>query len=122
MRVAGLLGANLLMLVVGLGLLPLLGAARSWRQLVSRCGLAYLCGVVLVGIMSAHLALVHVAVGWVGLAVGKSVELVEPPMKMLPIGSVVTPRPLSAPQPYVGVTPPQKPPTSYPVAPPKYVE
>ena len=69
MRVAGLLGANLLMLVVGLGLLPLLGAARSWRQLVSRCGLAYLCGVVLVGIMSAHLALVHVAVGWVGLAV-----------------------------------------------------
>ena len=69
MRAAGLIGANLLMLVVGLGLLPLLGAARSWRELVSRCGLAYLCGVVLVGIVSAHLALVHVAVGWVGLGV-----------------------------------------------------
>ena len=69
MRVAGLLGANVLMLVVGLGLLPLLGVARSWRELVSRCGLAYLCGIVLVGIVSAHLALVHVAVGWLGLTV-----------------------------------------------------
>src|SRR5436305_15173287 len=69
MRVAGLLGANLLILLVGLGALPLLGAARSWRELVARSGLAYLCGLVLVGIVSAHLALVHVAVGWVGLAV-----------------------------------------------------
>jgi hypothetical protein len=69
MRAAGLLGANLLMLVAGLGLLPLLGAARSWRELLSRCGLAYLCGLVLVGIVSAHLALVHVAIGWIGLAV-----------------------------------------------------
>jgi hypothetical protein len=68
MRAAGLLGANLLILVAGLGLLPLLGAARSWRELLSRCGLAYLCGLVLVGILSAHLALVHVTVGWVGLA------------------------------------------------------
>jgi hypothetical protein len=68
MRAAGLLGANLLILVAGLGLLPLLGAARSWRELLSRCGLAYLCGLVLVGIVSAHLALVHVTVGWVGLA------------------------------------------------------
>jgi hypothetical protein len=68
MRAAGLLGANLLILVSGLGLLPLLGAARSWRELLSRCGLAYLCGLVLVGILSAHLALVHVTVGWVGLA------------------------------------------------------
>jgi hypothetical protein len=69
MRAAGLLGANVLMLVVGLGLLPLLGAARSWRELLSRCGLAYLCGLVLVGIVSAHLAIVHVAIGWIGLAV-----------------------------------------------------
>ena len=69
MRATGLLGANLLMLVVGLGVLPLLGVARSWRELVSRSGLAYLCGLVLVGIVSAHLALVHVAVGWIGLAV-----------------------------------------------------
>ena len=66
MRAAGLIGANLLMLVVGLGLLPLLGAARSWRELVSRCGLAYLCGVVLVGIVSAHLALLAVDQGSTG--------------------------------------------------------
>jgi hypothetical protein len=68
MRAAGLLGANLLILVTGLGLLPLLGVARSWRELLSRCGLGYLCGLVLVGIVSAHLALVHVSVGWAGLA------------------------------------------------------
>jgi hypothetical protein len=68
MRAAGLLGANLLILVAGLGLLPLLGVARSWRELLSRCGLGYLCGLVLVGIVSAHLALVHVSVGWAGLA------------------------------------------------------
>ena len=69
MRMAALLGANALMLVAGLGMLPLLGAARSWRLLVFRCGLAYLCGVLLVGIVSAHLALVHVSFGWIGLAV-----------------------------------------------------
>jgi hypothetical protein len=68
-RAAGLLGANLLILVVGVGTLPLLGAARSWRELLSRCGLAYLCGLVVVGIVSAHLALVHVSTGWIGLSV-----------------------------------------------------
>jgi hypothetical protein len=68
MRAAGLLGANLLMLVAGLGVLPLLGIARTWRELVFRSGLAYLSGVVLVGIVSAHLALVHVAVGWTWLS------------------------------------------------------
>ena len=34
MRMAALLGANALMLVAGLGMLPLLGIARSWRLLV----------------------------------------------------------------------------------------
>jgi hypothetical protein len=69
LRVAGLLGANALMLVGGLGLLPLLGVAGSWRQLVRRSGLAYLCGLVLAGIVAANLALVHVSFGWPGLAV-----------------------------------------------------
>ena len=69
MRATGLLGANLLIVVVGLGALPLLGVARSWRELLSRCGLAYICGLVIVGIVSAHLALVHVSVGWIGLSV-----------------------------------------------------
>jgi hypothetical protein len=67
-RAAGLLGANGLILVVGIGALPLLGAARSWRELLPRSGLAYLCGLVIVGIVSAHLALVHVSVGWIGLS------------------------------------------------------
>ncbi len=69
MRIAGLLGANALMLVTGLGLLPLLGAARSWRALVARSGLAYLCGIVLAGLIAANLALVRVSFGWLGLAV-----------------------------------------------------
>lgn len=67
MRMAALVGANVLMLLAGLGMLPLLGIARSWRLLTVRCGLAYLCGLLLVGIVSAHLALVHVSFGWIGL-------------------------------------------------------
>jgi hypothetical protein len=69
MSVAGLVGANVLMLVAGLGLLPLLGIARSWRELVARSGLAYLCGLVLAGIVAANLALVRVSFGWIGLSV-----------------------------------------------------
>jgi len=68
-RVAALLGANALMLVAGLGLLPLLGVARSWRELVARSGLSYLCGIVLTGVLASHLALIHVSFGWIGLAV-----------------------------------------------------
>jgi hypothetical protein len=68
-RIAGLLGANALMLVTGLGLLPLLGAARSWRALVARSGLAYMCGIVLAGLVAANLALVRVSFDWIGLAV-----------------------------------------------------
>jgi hypothetical protein len=75
MRMAALLGANALMLVAGLGMLPLLGVARSWRLLVFRCGLAYLCGILLVGIVSAHLALVHVSFGWIGLALLAALSL-----------------------------------------------
>jgi hypothetical protein len=67
-RVAALIGANILMLVSGVGMLPLLGIARTWRELVSRFALAYLCGLLAVGIVSAHLALAHVGVGWFGLS------------------------------------------------------
>jgi hypothetical protein len=67
LRVAGLLGANALTLVAGLGLLPLLGVARSWAELWARSGLAWLCGLVTAGIVAANLALVHVSFGWVGL-------------------------------------------------------
>jgi hypothetical protein len=76
-RVAGLLGANALIFCTGLGLLPWLGVARSWRQLVARGGLAYLCGLVAVGILAAHLALVHVTFGWLALALVASVSVVS---------------------------------------------
>jgi hypothetical protein len=75
LRAAALIGANVLMLVAGLGVLPLLGIARSWRDLVFRAGLAYLCGLLLVGIVSAHLALVHVSVGWIGLSLFAAVSI-----------------------------------------------
>jgi hypothetical protein len=68
-RVTELLGANVLMFMTGAGLLPWLGVARSWRMLVARLGLAYFCGIVATAIVAAHLALIHVSVGWVGLAV-----------------------------------------------------
>ena len=75
MRMTALVGANVLMLLAGLGMLPLLGIARSWRLLAFRCGLAYLCGLLLVGIVSAHLALVHVSFGWIGLGVTAALSL-----------------------------------------------
>ena len=77
MRVAGLLGANALIVCVGLGVLPWLGVARSWRELLSRCGLAYLCGLVVTGILAAHLALVHVSFGWLELALAAAVSVVS---------------------------------------------
>ena len=63
------------MLAAGLGALPLLGVARSWRQLVARAGLAYLCGIVLAGIVAANLALVRVSFGWIGLGVLAAVSV-----------------------------------------------
>ncbi len=69
MRVAQLLGANALMFVTGVGLLPLLGVGRSWRTLLARIGLSYFCGIVATAIVAAHLALVHVSFGWTGLFV-----------------------------------------------------
>ncbi len=77
MRVAGLLGANALIVCVGLGVLPWLGVARSWRELLSRCGLAYLCGLVATGILAAHLALVHVSFGWIALVLAAAVSVVS---------------------------------------------
>jgi hypothetical protein len=74
-RIAALLGANGLIFLAGLGVLPLLGAARSWGQLVRRSGLAYLCGIVLAGIVAANLALVRVSFGWTGLALLAALSL-----------------------------------------------
>jgi hypothetical protein len=76
MRVAALLAANTLMLGAGVGLLPLLGVARTWRELLARSGLAYLCGILFATIVATNLALVHVSFGWVGLAVLAALSLV----------------------------------------------
>ena len=67
MRVVGLLAANALIAVAGVGILPLLGIARSWRELVARSGLAYFCGLATVGIVSAHFALIRLSFGWPAL-------------------------------------------------------
>jgi hypothetical protein len=63
-----LVGANALMLCAGVGVLTSIGAARSWRALLARLGLAYLCGIIATCVLAAHLALVHVSFGWLGLA------------------------------------------------------
>jgi hypothetical protein len=76
-RVVGLLGANALIFCIGLGLLPWLRVARSWRELVSRSGLAYMCGLVATGILSAHLALVHVSFGWLALVLVAAVSVMS---------------------------------------------
>lgn len=63
-QLALLLLANALLLLIGLGLLPLFGVARSPKQLAMRAGLAYLAGLAAGGVISASLALVGVATGW----------------------------------------------------------
>jgi 4-amino-4-deoxy-L-arabinose transferase-like glycosyltransferase len=67
-RVAGLLGVNALMLCAGIGVVSWLGVGRSWCAVYARCGLAYLCGVVVAAVLAATLALVHVSFGWLALA------------------------------------------------------
>jgi hypothetical protein len=64
-----LLAANALLLVAGAGLLPLVGAARTPRQLAARLGLGWLVGLAAGGVLAALLALAGVAAGWLFLAV-----------------------------------------------------
>jgi hypothetical protein len=59
--------ANVLMLAVGAGLLPLLRLAETPRDLLVRLPLAYAVGIAAVGVVAANLALVDVSVGRVGL-------------------------------------------------------
>src|SRR5205823_5838830 len=65
--IARLLVANALELCVGLGVVCALRVPP---------GAAYLAGLVVVGIVSAQLALVHVAVGWTVLAIMAGASLV----------------------------------------------
>jgi hypothetical protein len=68
-RIVGLLVANVLMLGLGAGLLPLLRLANTPQQLLARLPLGYAVGLVATGVLAAELALVHVAVGWTTLTV-----------------------------------------------------
>jgi hypothetical protein len=62
-HVVAVLVANLLILLVGAGLAPLLGLAASRRQLAARLGLAYMLGIVVVGALSSYAALLAGAAG-----------------------------------------------------------
>jgi len=66
---AGLVAANVLFIVVGAELLPLLRIARTRAQMRARLALSYIVGLAAVGVLAAHLALVHVPVGFVELVV-----------------------------------------------------
>jgi len=68
-HVALLVLANALMLAVGAGLLPLLRLAATPRALLVRLPLAYAIGVSGVGVIAANLALVHLALGRIGLPI-----------------------------------------------------
>jgi hypothetical protein len=68
-RLLALLAANVLMLALGTGLLPLLGLARTRRELLAKLPLGYLVGIVATGVLAAELAVVDVAAGRVVLAV-----------------------------------------------------
>jgi hypothetical protein len=67
--------ANFLILILGCGLLPLLRLAGSRRELVTRALLGYAVGLAATGILAADLAVVHVPVGRVVLAVVAVVAL-----------------------------------------------
>jgi len=74
--------ANLLMLAVGARLLPFLGVAETRRELVVRLPLAYPVGIAATGIVSAHLSLVHVAVGRIGLPTLAALSLVAGALRL----------------------------------------
>jgi hypothetical protein len=59
--------ANLLMLVVGIGLLPVLRLGSTPRSVVLQLPLAYAVGLAATGVVGANLALIDVPIGRVGL-------------------------------------------------------
>ena len=66
-RILALVGANVLMLAVGVGLLPALRLATARRELLTKAPLGYAVGLAVTGIVAATLALVGVTVGWIVL-------------------------------------------------------
>src|SRR5690606_11506346 len=92
-RIAALAVANVLMLALGAGLLPLLRLAHSRRELVVRLPLAYAVGLAATGILAAHLSLVHVGLGRVGLPLLAAAALVLGLRRLRVSGSPPTSRP-----------------------------
>jgi hypothetical protein len=64
-----IVAANALMLLLGCGLLPLVGLARTRRDLLLRAPLGYAAGLAATGILTAELAVVGIPVGRIALAV-----------------------------------------------------
>ena len=69
MGLSGLLLLNLLYVAFGVGLLCLFGSVRTWRELASQLGLAYLAGTCVATLLVAELAVADVAVGVPALAI-----------------------------------------------------
>src|SRR5262249_27169982 len=74
-RVLALVAANVLVLALGAGLLPLLRLARSRRELLAELPLAYAVGLAATGVIAAELALVGLPVGWIALPLLAAVSL-----------------------------------------------
>ena len=68
-RILELVLANVLMLVLGCGLLPFLHLARTRRELLTRAPLGYAVGLAATGILGADLAVAYVPVGRILLPV-----------------------------------------------------
>src|SRR6266568_1939000 len=76
MGLSGLLLLNLLYLALGIGLVCWLRTARTWRELASHVGLAYLAGMCVATLIAAELAVLNVPLGVPALAGLAAVALV----------------------------------------------
>jgi hypothetical protein len=75
-RILALVAANLVLAGLGTGLLPWLRLAHTRRQLLTRLPLGYAVGIAAGGILVAHLSLLHIPVGRIGLPLLAAVSLV----------------------------------------------
>jgi hypothetical protein len=99
---ARLLLLNVAFAVMGLGLLPLLGLARTPREILERSGLSYLLGIAAVGVIGTDLAIVGVAFSLplfalllVAVGVGGLARLRAAMRRLPPSADVRAPRPRS---------------------------
>ena len=92
-RILVLLVSNGLMLLLGVGLLPLLRLARTRRDLLTRLPLAYAVGLVATGVLAAELAVVDVPVGRIGLPLLAGASLLLGLSRLEPAAVPTGPRP-----------------------------